>query len=159
MVLNYMCKHFNVKCKPLSVKTIAKTTKTNKDGTAPRAVENVNFLLHRAKPPMKFQLFEMSKFPEIVNELNEERPVIVWMNIAEPPDTIWHAVVIVNFNPDNNMITYDDPDEDERDCIKSLEAGVFTKKWGFQARLIKVLIGSKGQTYIDGDWVTEGDSE
>jgi hypothetical protein len=159
MVLDYMCKHFNVKCKTLSLKTIAKTTKTDRDGTAPRATENVNFLLHRAKPPMKFQLFEMSKFPEIVKELNEERPVIVWINIAESPDTVWHAVVIVGFNLENNIVTYDDPDEDEKDCIKSLEAGVFIKKWGFQARLIKVLIGTKGQTYIDGEWTAEGVSE
>jgi hypothetical protein len=159
MSLDYMCKHFNVKCKPFSLKTIAKTTKTNKDGTAPKAVENVNFLLHRAKPPMKFQLFEMSKFQEIVNELNKERPAIVWINIAEPPDTVWHAVVIVDFDPETNMLTYDDPDENEKDCMKSLEAGVFIKKWGFQARLIKVLIGTEGQTYIDGEWATEGVSE
>jgi hypothetical protein len=160
MVLDYMCKHFNVKCKPLSIKIIAKATKTNKDGTAPRDAENINALLHRAKPPIKFRLFEMSKFPEIVKELNEEHPAIAWINIAdEPSDTIWHAVAIVDFNPENNMVTYDDPDENEKDCIKSLEAGVFTKKWGFQARLIKVLIGTKGQTLIDGDWVPEGVSE
>lgn len=154
-----MCKHFNVKCKPLSIKTIAKTTKTNKDGTAPKAAENINFLLHRAKPPMRFRLFEISKFPEIIAELNDERPVISLINIADPPHTVWHAVVIIDFNPENNMVTYDDPDENEQDCVKSLEAGVFVKKWGFQARLIKVLLGTKGQTYIDGDWVPEGVSE
>ena len=102
----------------------------------------------------------MSKFPEILKELNEEHPVIVWINIAdEPSDTIWHAVVILDFSPETNMVTYDDPDENEKECIKGLEAGVFMKKWGFQSSLIKVLIGTKGQTYIDGDWLPEEGSD
>ena len=162
MVLDYVCKHFRIKCKPLSITKIAKATLTNKyDGTAPRAVENVNSLLHRAKPPLKFKLFETSKFPDITSELDAERPAIVFLNVAEPSATvtIWHAVVITEFNPETYMVTYVDPDENEPECMKSLEVGVFTKKWGFQARLIKVLIGTKGQTYIDGDWMPEGDSE
>lgn len=153
MVLDYITQNFNVKCKPLSICTIAKVTKTRiMDGTAPKAAEYVNTLLHRAKPPVKFKLYEGQKFGEIIKELDEQRPVIALINLAELPKRVWHAVVIVDFNPENNMVTFDDPDEIENDCLQSLEVGVFMKKWGWQARMIKVLLGTKGQTYIDGDW-------
>ena len=153
MVLDYMTQNFNVKCKPLSIGTLAKVTKTRiMDGTAPKAAEYVNTLLHRAKPPVKFKLYEGQKFGEIIKELDEQRPVIALINLAELPKRVWHAVVIVDFNPENNMVTFDDPDEIENDCLQSLEVGVFMKKWGWQARMIKVLLGTKGQTYIDGDW-------
>ena len=157
MVLDYMIQNQKVKCKPFSISTIAKVTKTRViDGTAPKAAEYVNTLLHRAKPPIKFKLFEGQKFGEIIKELDEERPVIAIINLAELPRRVWHAVVIVNFDPETNMVTYDDPDENEDNPLISVEVGGFMKKWGRQARMIKVLLGTKGQTYIDGDWKDDG---
>jgi hypothetical protein len=151
MAIDYTVGAFNIKCKVLSISKIAKMTKTtDRDGTAPKAVENVNEFLRKAKPPISVRYHEGGKFPEIEKEVNEKNlPVIVLLNQVPLPKRVWHSVVVVDYDPENHMVFFDDPEEDDKNCIQSLEVGDFTRKWGWQARWVQVLL-SKGQTYIDG---------
>jgi hypothetical protein len=146
MVLEYARKQLKVNCPILSIKKIAKTTGINREGVVPKDAEKINDLLRRSKPPIKFQTVDMANFDEITEELKEERPVIVFINVLDLPDILWHAVVVVDFVP--NGIIYHDPDENEDNCIKKLEIGVFMGKWSWRARLIKLLIEKRQQTYI-----------
>lgn len=155
MVLEYARERNGPGIPLLSIKTIARAVKTEFEGTAPKDVENLNRLLYRSKPSVKFKAEFMSRFPTIERELREYRPVIVWMNSVDPPDIVWHAVVVSGFLPENNRVLLRDPENKE---LKNLEAGVFVSKWGLQARLIKVIIGEKEQTHIV-DWATVTSTE
>jgi uncharacterized protein YvpB len=97
----------------------------------------------------------MGTFPEILEELNNKRPVIVWINAREPPEKLWHAIVLTGFEPSTNTLYYNDPwDKSEKSC----EAGLFVHMWGIEARLVKVLIGKAHQTHIQ-EWAIEQPSE
>lgn len=157
MVLDYSVKHFNIKSsKVLSVKTIAKVTRTLKEGTAPEDCERVNELLRRARPPIKFETKYVQDFPDILAELKEEKPVIAWINMKDPPDQLWHAVVVKGFEPSTHTVFYDNPAETEENKTSSMTSSKFMKKWGWQAQMVKVLISSKGQSLIDIEWSQEG---
>ena len=73
--------------KVFSISKIAKITKTRDiDGTPPRAVENMNEHLLKARPTINFHYREGSKFTEIEKELNKKQlPVIVYLNPKEKP--------------------------------------------------------------------------
>lgn len=147
MVVEYARKELGVSCQNLSVKRIAKVTKINRDGVAPKDAERINDLLRRSKPPIKFQTLLMAKFDDIIEELSNKRPVIVMMNCMDPPDELLHAVVVVNY--ELNHISFDGPEvEEEENSIKDLEIGVFMSKWGWKAEMIKLLIGKVQQTTI-----------
>lgn len=151
MILEYLREKYGDKIPRYSIKTIARIVETRLDGTAPKKVEQMNHLLARAAPSVEFKTGLMRTFPEILEELNNERPVIVWINAREPPEKLWHAVVLIGFEPTTNTLFYNDPwDKSER----SLEVGIFIHKWGIEARLVKVLIGKAHQTHIQ-EWTTE----
>jgi len=154
MVLEFVREKHGKKIPRLSIKRIARVVKTEKDGTAPKDVENMNDALEKAKPSVEFKTEFLSRFPEIVKELDEERPVIVWINCVEPPDIVWHAVVVTGFDPETNTVLFNDP---QGAVKKEEEVGRFVKKWGMQARLVKVLIGKKQQRHIDA-WTTKANS-
>jgi len=149
--------------KVFSISKIAKITKTRDlDGTPPRAVENLNQHLLKARPNLSFVYREGSKFTEIVKEVNEKHlPVIVYLNPLErynPNRTlpVLHAVVVVEYDSDNHLVYFDDPEEDnEENAIQSLEVGVFTKRWEWQKKWVQILLG-KGQTYMHG-FLPEGE--
>lgn len=149
MVLEYARKKYGKEIPRLSIKTIARVVGTTIDGTAPKDVENMNERLSKAVPSVEFKTEFLSRFPEIVKELNdEENPVIAWINCVEPPDTVWHAVVVTGFDPETNTIFYNDP---EGSVKKKEEVGIFINKWGVSGRLVKVLIGKKLQRHIN-EW-------
>lgn len=151
MVLEYLRAKYGDSIPRFSIRTIARVVETNIDGTAPKKVEKVNSLLNRAVPSVEFRTQFMGNFPEILAELREERPVIVWINCAEPPDKVWHAVVVMGFEESTNTVYYNDPwDRSE----KSIEVGVFIHRWGTEARLVKILIGKVHQRCIH-EWTTE----
>lgn len=155
MVLEYVReKYGGAKIPRLSIKTIARIAQTTIDGTTPRDVENMNEALHAAVPSIEFEAKFMARFPEIMTELNEERPVIVWINAVEPPDIVLHAVVVIGFDPETNTVFFNDPNGAVE---KTEEVGVFIRKWGDYARLVKVLIGRKQQRHIN-EWTTKTDS-
>lgn len=150
MVLDYARERNGSGVPRLSIKTIARVVKTKFEGTAPKDVENLNRLLYRSRPSVKFKAEFMGRFPTVEKELIEYRPVIVWINSVDPPDIVWHAVVVYGFQPETNHVLFRDP---ENKNPRDMEVGMFVDKWGIQARLIKVIIGEKEQTHIV-DWAT-----
>jgi len=149
MVLEYIRANHGNKIPRLSIKTISRIVKTTKDGTIPKDVERMNEALRKANPSIEFEVKLLSRFPEILQELNENNnPVMVWINNVEPPDIVWHAVVVIGFNPETNEVYYNDPWDNSE---KSEDAGIFSKKWGVQSRMVKVLIGKKKQRHVD-EW-------
>lgn len=151
MVLEYVREKHGKKIPRLSIKMIARVVKTKIEGTAPKDVENMNDYLSKAQPSVEFKTVFLSRFPEIIKELEEEEnPVIAWINCVEPPDMVWHAVVVTGFDPSTNTVSFNDPDGATK---KEEEVGKFIKKWGVQARLVKVLIGKKQQRHIS-EWTT-----
>jgi hypothetical protein len=153
MVLDYVVKHFKVKgCKVLSIKKIAKITMTLKEGTAPEDCERVNEFLRRTRPPIKFETKYVQDFKDILTELKDEKPVIVWINVKEFPDQLWHAVVIKGYEQETHTVYYDDPDENGNNNTLSMTSSQFMRKWGWQAQMVKVLISGKGQSLIDSEW-------
>lgn len=166
MALDCVCKMHKVKgLNVFSISKIAKITKTsNIDGTPPRAVENMNENLIKARPTLSFIYHEGSKFTEIDRELNEKRlPVIVYLNPIqkyhpERPFKVMHAVVVVDYDRNTHCVYFDDPEEEtEATAIQSLEVGKFTKRWEWEKKWIQVLLG-KNQTYIAG-FLEQGEIE
>jgi len=157
MCLDYMCKKHKIKGLPtFSIHKIVEITKTNiYDGTPPRAIENLNQYLQKARPPLSFIYHEMSKFTEIEKELKSERPIIVFLNPKEnhtfnDGSKLVHAVVAVEYDEDNHIMYYDDPDEDnETTAIQSLDVGTFISRWGIESRWVQITVG-KNQTYLAG---------
>lgn len=98
-----------------------------------------------AKLCIEFKAEYMRRFPEIQKELQEERPVITWINSQAPPDRLWHAVVVRGFDPDTNFVVFNDP----WDCKKKTEeVGIFISKWGTEAKMVKLLISKEKQSYL-----------
>jgi hypothetical protein len=158
MCLDCVCKTHKVKgLNVFSISKIAKITKTKDiDGTPPRAVENMNEHLRKARPSMSFVYREGSKFTEIAKEINEKHlPVIAYLNPEqryhpERPYTLLHAVVVIDYDPETHMVYFDDPEEEtEETAIQSLEVGKFTRRWEWQTKWVQILL-SEGQTYIHG---------
>lgn len=155
MVLEYARREHGTKIPRLKISTIARIVKTTLDGTAPKDVENMNEHLARSVPSVEFKTEFLCRFPELRAELDAERPVIVWINCVDPPDTVWHAVVVTGFDPETNKVFYNDPDSTTQ---KEEDVGVFNRKWGVQGRLVKVLIGRKQQRHIN-EWRSKKTNE
>lgn len=161
MVLEYVGKKHKVKNFPkLSIKRIAKIVKTNRDGTLPTDVENMNEALCKATPSIEFEAKFLGGFPEIREQLRppKENPVIAWVNCVEPPDILLHAIVVTGFDSETNTVFYNEPDGGVK---KKMEVGVFIKKWGNSARMVKVLIGRVTQRKIyewSADSIDDGET-
>jgi hypothetical protein len=152
MVIEYLREKYGENNVPrLSIKTIARAIDTKEEGTAPKDIEKINKFF-KAKLSVQFKTQFMAHFPDIRKELEEERPVIVWLNCVTPPDVVWHAVVVCDFDPETDHVSINDPWDGSE---KSEEVGTFIKKWGTEARLVKVLISKEQQRYLDDDWSTE----
>jgi len=138
----------------LSISKIAKEIHTEEDGTPPGQIENVNNLLQKAKPSVEFKTVVMGRFPEIQKELLEKRqPVIALINIANLPDTVKHAIVLTHYAEEVHEVFYIDPEDHKTE--KHMEAGVFIKKWGLQAIMVKVLVGEREQRHMPEYWLEE----
>lgn len=158
MCLDYVFKTYKVKgCKVFSVRKIAKITETrDRDGTAPRAVENINRYLRKARPSLSFRYREGSKFTELDKEVNEKKlPAIVYLNQVELPHTVLHAVVVIGYDPNMHIVYFDDPAEDEENCVQKMEVGKFMRRWEWQTKWVQILL-SEGQTYIDAHFQDKG---
>jgi hypothetical protein len=145
MILEYLRQRYPNGIPQLSISRIAHIVNTQWDGVAPRDVENINEYFS-AKLCLQFKAQFMAHFPDIEKELREERPVIVWLNILPPPDLLWHAVVVVGFDPEFNSVFYNDPWDNKE---KREEVGVFIQKWRTEAKMVKLLISKGQQTYLE----------
>jgi hypothetical protein len=158
MSLDCVCRMHKIKgLNVFTLSKIAKITKTTDiDGTPPRAAEQMNEHLLKARPSLSFVYHEGSKFTAIDKELNEKHlPVIAYLNPVkkynpERPFKVMHAVVVVEYDPKTHIVYYDDPEEEtEATAIKSLEVGMFTRQWEWEKKWVQVLLG-KDQTNIQG---------
>jgi len=142
----------------LSIKRISKIVNMKIDGTIPKDVENINTFLCNGNPVVVFKTDILGNFRQIKKEIIEkETPVIVWINNADPPDEVWHAVVVIGFDPETNTVTYNEPlDRSEKDE----EVGIFTSKWGFESRMARVNVIKTQQRQIR-EWasnIVEGET-
>ncbi len=91
-------------------------------------------------PSIEFSAVYGGSFANIKYELREGRPVIALINIADPPDVIKHAVLVVGFDPETNKVIYNDPDGPAR---RVSEVGIFVDKMGAYPQYVKLLIGRR----------------
>lgn len=151
MILEFLRQDYGDAIPRLKISSIARIVKTQWDGTAPKNVERMNSYFE-AKLCINFKAKAMNRFPDIEKELNEGKPVIVWLNVAkQPEDTLWHAVVVNGFDPNNNSLSYNDP---WNATEKNEEVGKFINKWGTEAKMVKLLISTNEQSYL-GAWLKE----
>lgn len=151
MILEFLRKKYGDSIPRLSIKTISKIVDTQIDGTIPKNVERINSYLCNGNPNVEFKSYILGDFKIIKKEILENKlPVIVWINSAEPPDKVWHTVVVTGFDPETNIVTYNDPlDRNE----KHEEVGVFSSKWGFESRMVKVKVFKTKQRQIP-EWTS-----
>lgn len=142
MVIEFLRERYGEAIPRLSIKQIARIVNTQWDGTAPKDVERINEYFE-AKLCIEFKALYMRHFPEIQKELDEERPVIAWINSQKPPDKLWHSVVVRGFEP--NFVIFNDPWDCKR---KSEEVGLFISKWGTEAKMVKLYISKEKQSYL-----------
>ena len=148
MVLNYAIRHFKIKQRNLSIRSIARKIGADPlDGTPPGGIELINGALVNSKPSIRFTRQLSGTLREIIVEIDNERPIIAWINLSDNEfDPVWHAVVIVGYDRDKREIYYIDPLKTEEDHIVTLEIGDFiSNKMGPQGNMIKFEIGGRGQ--------------
>ncbi|MGD0204211.1 MAG: C39 family peptidase [Candidatus Bathyarchaeia archaeon] len=143
MLLEFLRQKYGDAIPKLSISQIARIVNTQWDGTAPEDVENINKYFE-AKLCIYFKAEYMRRFPEIQKELDEERPVITWVNSQKPPDKLWHAIVVRGFD-ESHFVIFNDPWDCKR---KTEEVGVFISKWGTEAKMVKLLISKEKQSSL-----------
>jgi hypothetical protein len=151
MILEFLRKVYGDDIPRLNISSIARIVRTQWDGTAPKNVELMNQYFE-ARVCVKFKAKAMMRFPDIIKELDEHKPVIVWLNVAKnSTDNLWHSIVVTDFDPKTNYFTFNDPWDTKE---KTEEAGKFLQKWGTEAKMVKLLISTNEQTYL-GKWLRE----
>lgn len=159
MILEHLRMKYGDSIPRIRIKKISKIVKMDIDGTIPKNVENMNAYLCKGNPVVEFKPSILEDFREIKKELLEKkRPVIVWINNEKPPDIFWHAVVVIGFDPETNMVFYNDP----LDKVEKIEeVGVFSSKWMGITRMVKIDIFKTEQRHI-AEWTpkdVEGEDE
>jgi hypothetical protein len=152
MVLEFLQQNYGEDVPRVNISTIARVVKTRWDGTAPKDVELMNQYFE-AKLRVKFKAKAMMRFQDLIREIDENRlPVIIWLNEAkQPPDKLWHAVVLTGYDSATQHFTYNDPWNARE---KQEEVGKFIQKWGVEAKMVKLLISTETQAYL-GKWISK----
>jgi hypothetical protein len=155
IVLNYASDVLGIQQRKIRLGTIAKTIgATPVMGTTLGSVEFINSRLDESHPPMKFKRQLSGTYDEIKTEIDEDRPVIAWIDKRQiVDDEVWHSVVINGYDEDLRRIYYCDPALSEEYWQKESESGDFImNKLSPQGHLVKLIIGGKGQqTLINVD--------
>ena len=142
MLIEFLREKYGDAIPKLSIKQIARIVNTEWDGTAPKDIERLNPYFE-ARLCIEFKAQYMQRFPEIQKELEEQRPVITWINSQKHPDKLWHAVVVRGFEP--NHVVFNDPWDNKR---KTEEVGSFISKWGTEAKMVKLYISKEKQSSL-----------
>jgi len=133
----------------LDIDDIAKIIETRADGTLLENVRNLNTNLTvlRAIPSLEFDVdLKMHSLSEIEEEINNNRPVIAWVELSEGIHRCAHAIVITGLDRDEALIYYNDPMFGQ----KQEEIGAFMSRWERADRLlIKVKIGKREQRLLE----------
>jgi len=148
IVLNYAIETFKINQKKLSINKIAKAIGARPDwGTIPGNIEAINSKLTHAQPSIRFRRQVSGRYTEIVEEIDQKRPVIAWIDKKETlGDEVWHVVIVNGFDPDLRRIYYVDTLLQEEFWQKECETGHFMeKRLGLKGYLVKLIIGGTGQ--------------
>jgi len=133
----------------LDIDDIAEIIETKIDGTLLENVRNLNtdLTVLRAIPSLEFDVdLRMHSLSEIEDEINNNRPVIAWVEMSEGIHRCAHAIVITGLDKDKDLIYYNDPMFGE----VQEEIGAFMSRWERVDRLlIKVKIGKREQRLLD----------
>jgi len=133
----------------LEIDDIAEILETSADGTLLENVRNLNTNLTvlRAIPSLEFDVdLRMHSLSEIEEEINNNRPVIAWVELSDGVHRCAHTIVITGLDRDRNLIYYNDPMLGE----KQKDIGAFMSRWERLDRLlIKVKIGRREQRLLD----------
>jgi len=153
MVLDYAIDHLNVKQKKLSLNKIAKASGTHpKGGTVRGNIELINDLLTNSVPRISFKYELAFSFEDILDELQNKRPVIAWINITPDDDEpLLHAVVVSYYDKSTNNVTYIDPLMTKENHTKTVTASVFLDEClGVDGMIIKLVVSTIGQVDLLG---------
>ena len=148
IVLNYAIRKFKIRQRNHSIRSIARHIGADPIwGTPPGGIELINGALVNSKPSIYFRRQLSGTLREIMEEINNERPIIAWINLIDNEiDPVWHAIVIVGYDLDKREVYYLDPQRTEEDCLVACEIGDFiSNKLGPQGNIVKIEIGGRGQ--------------
>jgi hypothetical protein len=143
MIFNYVESNFEGRAPNLDVSDIAEIIETKADGTLPENIRNLNDdkRVLKAIPSIEFDVdLKPHSLAEVEKEIDEKRPVIVWVELSNGVHRCAHAVVVSGLDRDKHLIYYNDPIFGE----KEEEIGSFMSRWEKLDRiLIKVKIGKR----------------
>jgi len=149
MIFEYISKCLEGQAPNLDIDDIAEIIETRADGTLPENIRNLNTNLNvlRAIPSLEFDVdLKTHSLSEIEEEINNNRPVIAWVELSDGIRKCAHAIIITGLDRDKHLICYNDPMFGE----KQEEIGVFMSRWERVDRiLIKVKIGKREQRLLD----------
>lgn len=97
---------------------------------------------------MQFQRQISGRYTEITAEIDDERPIIAWIDPQKiVNDDVWHVVVINGYDPDLRKIFFVDPlYKKEEYWQREAESSHFMEeRLGPKGMLIKLIIGGTGQ--------------
>jgi len=158
MVMDYLKNALSINVSNLTIDEIAKIVETKEDGTLIDDVEkmNSNKKILQAVPSIEFKVKYSCKFSEIENEINAERPVIVYLYVREDHRGFVHSVVITGLDKENNLIFYNDPIFGE----VQEDIGTFISMWEeVDSLMIKVEKGKREQRKMSEYIDTESDEK
>jgi hypothetical protein len=128
---------------------IAKLIETRADGASPEKVLNLNKAAEvlSAKPSIEFELeLKYHRFDELVQEIMEGQPPIVWVSLYDRSHTHKCAHAIVLTNIEDGRVLFNDPMFGKQSEL--LES--FITRWDDVDRIvIKVKIGKKKQKMLE----------
>jgi len=148
MVIDYAIDELGITQKRLRLSTIAKTVRADPEaGTAPGDIELINIALLDSFPEIQIVDSKGGTFQIIKHEIDERRPVIAWIVIAEDEgDLLFHSVVVNGYNDDLTILYYVDPEMDNMNYQLSVPIGKFVDEMlTVEGHLIRMKITIKGQ--------------
>ena len=134
-----------------TLKEISLAMGTDELGTPLDGTKGLNSALEKAQPSIEFEDKIRSSLSEIEKELEQEKPVIVWLKIP-----FSHSVVVTGLSKETLTVYFNDPLKGKRE----LEMGKFLSAWeALDKILIKVKIGEKVQRTMTDFIEEKGSSE
>lgn len=124
----------------MKVNDIAAAIGTDELGTPLIGIERINEKLLKAVPSVEFETKTNCDLQEIEKEVQQGKPVIVWLRIPHP-----HSIVVTGLNSETLTVFLNDPQRGKR----QMEMGRFMSAWANMDNiLIKAKIGEKLQRVI-----------
>jgi len=146
MVLEYLRNIHGDKVPRLSIKTIAKTIRTEVGkGTVFHDITKINEMISSSLPSVDFVVEYPCEWDEIVEENENRKPIIAWIWLSDNRGHgCGHSVVVFDIDRSEGVIYYNDPALG----VVQEDIGKFISKWedeNVNSSLIKVRVGEKIQ--------------